>query len=89
MSGGRHGPPAVLVAAMDQRAACVRDVVDSAAEGLAAHNEVCHTPWCGMAGIIADLALDDELNKGHLAEIAAMAIHLLVEARTAAQAGAQ
>lgn len=81
-----NGPPAVLVAAMDQRAACLRNVIDAAAGEMAAHNEMCHTPWCGMAGIIADLVEDVELSRGHLAEIAAMAIHLLVESRTAAKA---
>lgn len=78
MSG--HGrPPAVVVAAMDQRAACLREVVRSAVADLRDHSEVCSNPWCGMAGVIMELADDDDLDKTQVAELAAMAIHMLAE----------
>lgn len=78
MSG--HGrPPAVVVAAIDQRAACLREVVRSAVADLRDHNEVCRNPWCGMAGVIVELADDDDLDKGTVAELLAMAVHMMAE----------
>lgn len=72
-------PPAVMIAAMDQRAACLREVVRSMVADLRDHNEECHNPWCGMAGVIVELTDDDDLHKTHVAELAAMAIHMLAE----------
>ena len=77
---GHGGPPPVVVAAMDQWAACAREAVESAVADLIEHDAVCDTPWCGMAGIITQLADDQELSKVHVAEIAAMALHMLAAA---------